>query len=573
MPASPPSSSPTNGRPTKITKMDDSIDVVHAVTGTAPVPSYRPDAKTRRYDRQLRLWASAGQRSLEQARVLLVGSDATGCQALKNLVLPGIAHFTILSNKTTTPKDVATNFFLQPESAGVNIAEESVKFLKELNPSVEGTAKSDDPAALIASDPEFFLSFTLIITSNVEPSLELQIADLLWQTSANSEGSDIPLIAIRNSGFVGRVEVQLREHSVVDTHPDTSHTLRLDQPFPALEQHARSLDFSTMDSMEHSHIPWVVLLVRAASLWRESHDGKLPETSEEKTQFKEQLKKEKSKGDEENYDEALAQAYRVWMKSGVPWETQQLLEDESVKTISAGSRNLQILLHTLGKYIIPAPHLPPTSPALPDMHSSTTSYVALQNMYKAQYQADLATFKGLLAGVLQSVGLAEDVIPDEEIEGFVKNVGGVGVIKGKALRESKEGKGLLLEQIDEFDEETESAACFGMYLALLASERFFIANGRWPGVVPDQDMAEDSRDVEEILKGIVPASKKELPDVWVNAIAEVTRGGFSTLPTTAAFIGGVVAQEAIKLVTNQYTPLDNTVVINLVKSELAKFKF
>jgi molybdopterin/thiamine biosynthesis adenylyltransferase len=36
-----------------------------------------------------KLWASAGQRSLETARILLIGSDATGCQALKNLVLPG----------------------------------------------------------------------------------------------------------------------------------------------------------------------------------------------------------------------------------------------------------------------------------------------------------------------------------------------------------------------------------------------------------------------------------------------------------------------------------------------------
>lgn len=35
------------------------------------------------------LWASAGQRSLESARILLVGHDAVGCQALKNLVLPG----------------------------------------------------------------------------------------------------------------------------------------------------------------------------------------------------------------------------------------------------------------------------------------------------------------------------------------------------------------------------------------------------------------------------------------------------------------------------------------------------
>jgi hypothetical protein len=36
-----------------------------------------------------RLWASSGQKSLEEANVLLVGCDAAGCQALKNLVLPG----------------------------------------------------------------------------------------------------------------------------------------------------------------------------------------------------------------------------------------------------------------------------------------------------------------------------------------------------------------------------------------------------------------------------------------------------------------------------------------------------
>lgn len=47
------------------------------------------------------------------------------------------------------------------------------------------------------------------------------------------------------------------------------------------------------------------------------HGGKLPETSEEKAEFKEKLKAEKIKGDEENYDEALAQAYRVWIKSEV----------------------------------------------------------------------------------------------------------------------------------------------------------------------------------------------------------------------------------------------------------------
>lgn len=159
----PPSSPPTPARPTKIAKMDDAIDISDATTGLAvassvvssratPVPglvdapsashtSGRPDAKARRYDRQLRLWASAGQRSLESARILLVGHDATGCQTLKNLVLPGgegggcylltagIQHFTILSDATTTPADVGTNFFLEPSSVGKPIAQEEVRWV------------------------------------------------------------------------------------------------------------------------------------------------------------------------------------------------------------------------------------------------------------------------------------------------------------------------------------------------------------------------------------------------------------------------------------------------------------
>jgi len=63
-----------------------------------------------------------------------------------------------------------------------------------------------------------------------------------------------------------------------------------------------------------------------------------------------------------------------------------------------------------------------------------------------------------------------------------------------------------------------------------------------------------------------------LPEEVVECIAEVVRGGFGTLPTTAAFLGGVVAQEAIKLVTAQYTPLDNTCLVDLIESKIEKWK-
>ena len=56
---------------------------------------------------------------------------------------------------------------------------------------------------------------------------------------------------------------------VVDTHPDTTHTLRIDQPFAELESYARKFDLDGMDSMEHSHIPYLVLLVRALCDWKD----------------------------------------------------------------------------------------------------------------------------------------------------------------------------------------------------------------------------------------------------------------------------------------------------------------
>ena len=45
-------------------------------------------------------------------------------------------------------------------------------------------------------------------------------------------------------------------------------SLRLDKPFPALLEHARSLDFENMDVTDHGHIPYAVILVRAIDDWK-----------------------------------------------------------------------------------------------------------------------------------------------------------------------------------------------------------------------------------------------------------------------------------------------------------------
>jgi len=69
----------------------------------------------------------------------------------------------------------------------------------------------------------------MIVASNLPPSIESQIGDSLWEgklqsclerfrtgsdviASSIAGGPDIPLVLIRSSGFIGRIEIQVREH-------------------------------------------------------------------------------------------------------------------------------------------------------------------------------------------------------------------------------------------------------------------------------------------------------------------------------------------------------------------------
>lgn len=125
------------------------------MTDTFPGALVGPSSKERKYDRQLRLWAASGQQALEESRVLLVNSDGSwgnqstgasgvvGVETLKNLVLPGIGGFTIVDPAIVTEPDLGVNFFLEEASLGKSRAEVTCRLLRELNPDVEGSFRSE----------------------------------------------------------------------------------------------------------------------------------------------------------------------------------------------------------------------------------------------------------------------------------------------------------------------------------------------------------------------------------------------------------------------------------------------
>jgi hypothetical protein len=56
---------------------------------------------------------------------------------------------------------------------------------------------------------------------------------------------------------------------VVETHPEDVVDLRLDAPWPELQKLASTLNFEDMDSFEHGHVPYILILLKILEQWKE----------------------------------------------------------------------------------------------------------------------------------------------------------------------------------------------------------------------------------------------------------------------------------------------------------------
>jgi len=145
------------------------------------------------------------------------------------------------------------------------------------------------------------------------------------------------------------------------------------------------------------------------------HNGLPPQTYAEKQEFKSKLNAQKRTADEENFEEAVAQAYRAWTPTATPPHLVELFAD-----VTAPSTPFGQLLAALRSFSEQPPHVFPLSATLPDMKSDTESYVRLQNLYRTQAAEDRERFRSLL----------RDPVEPELVDLFVKNTHGVQLLKG-----------------------------------------------------------------------------------------------------------------------------------------------
>lgn len=525
--------------------------------GLTPPPIQAPTAKEKKYDRQLRLWAAAGQKALEESHILLVvgnengsNSSVAGAETLKNLVLPGIAQFTIADSAVVTEADLGINFFLESSSLGKNRAEETVKFLVELNPDTQGNAITK-PVAEWLSESSRSSNYNLILICG--PVTESVVKALAERALTEST----PVIYINSVGFYSTFSIQLpAEFPIVDTHPDpdTTQDLRLLAPWAELRAAEKELgDITQLSDHDHGHIPWLLLLLHYLEEWKQSHDGHYPSSFKEKTQFRDlvdsKARTDNPEGGEENFDEACAAVLKSISPPSVGSGCREMFAMSACINLAPESANFWVIANAIKQFyqrhsVLPLPG------GLPDMKSTSAGYIKLQTLYKSKARADVAEVAGTVRELERSLGRSSQIAAGE-IEQFCKNAAFVRVLTNASEQVLPE---LRLQQSD-----SKSLAKLPSMLKNYdtISQVFLAMNID----SISQDTLSELKALEDEIEGGTLEERIDL------TIQDIKRCEGAELHNTSSLTGGMVAQEAIKLITRQYVPVDGTVVWDGTKSK------
>ncbi|ORY18302.1 hypothetical protein BCR34DRAFT_621443 [Clohesyomyces aquaticus] len=553
-----------------------------------PPPVQGPTAKEKKYDRQLRLWGATGQRALEESHILLInnGPGVVGLETLKNLVLPGVGNFTILDSAVVSEADLGVNFFLEEEHVGGSRAEHTCNLLKELNPDVEGYFVSE-PVESFLTNPDSLKPYTLIIVAApIRP-------ELLARLSEHASASSIPLFYIHSVGFYSHFSIHLPpSFPIVDTHPDpeTTSDLRLLRPWPELVQFAeeKTKDLDNMAPDDHGHVPYVCLLLYYLKGWKKSHSGQPPQNYKEKTAFRDLVKNSARTnspgGGEENYDEAVAAVLKSLNPPEPSSAVKELFKDPECLLVKEGASAFWIIAHAVSLFYTKYGVLPLPG-SVPDMKARSADYIELQNVYKSKARRDVTEVTESVRFLERSIKRSTQ-IEEKDIEAFCKNAAHIKLVRGRPFHVMNAGKTVqwgerakALAQNLTFQD-----SLIPLYIAFLAYDTFTVSHEkdgldnppRTPG---DTDTDADVEQVtgiafkiaDDLIKeagASIEESEYSEMKTWVGEyVQELLRAGGSELHNIAALTGGLVSQEVIKVVTEQYVPVDNTCIFDGVKSK------
>jgi len=515
-----------------------------------------PNHHDQKYDRQLRLWGSHGQKRLEETNICLIGGTAVGTETLKNLILPGLGKFAVVDKQIVSNADLGRSFFVEHNDVGKKRAEVTTRLLRELNPDCKEGIAIDKSVEELISVPSFFDSFNIVVATGVEEGPLLKLASICWE-------KNILFAIVDIYGLLGYIRLQVKEHTVVESHPEFSlPDLRISAPFEGLVKYSNSLNPDEMNSAQHSHIPFPILLLKALDIWKKEHGGKPPSSSKEKDEFKRFVTTLSWSPKEVNFQEAYQNAHLASIPVKVPDEVQNILDDNKAKNLTKESTHFWILASALSEFVKNNGNALPLSGAIPDMTALTQYYIDLQNVYNTQAAAHVEAVTKHVHAILIKLGKPTDEISEEEIKRFCKNAGFLCCIRHSQLEKEYNATA------DTFPKDALEGDWQGngpWYLVYRAAQRYRQIHNKFPG---PNDFAQYKQTLSDLLKQLGVSEDFVSND----HVKEILRAENAKLHTLAAIMGGIASQEIIKLITLQWVPLDNSYIYNGLHSTSSSYK-
>ncbi|RKP37520.1 hypothetical protein BJ085DRAFT_19827 [Dimargaris cristalligena] len=331
--------------------------------------------KTRRYDRQLRLWKAHGQARLEAAHICLLNGTATGSETLKNLVLPGIGAFTIVDHRLVAETDTGCNFFVTKSDIGQPRGKAIVEHLKGLNEEVSGRWVNQNPETILDKDSSFSVSdYSLIIATQCS-------SEMLIRLAANCQEVGVPLVVCETAGFIGYLRIQIQEHTIIESYSGPNEDLRLDRPFPTLTEFVQKFDLNDPDSMAHGQIPYIVILLQYYQAWQRNNPEAPSMTLKEKKVIREAITRAMRHPDEENFEEAAKNVLWALNTTQIPPPVREILENPRCDQLTENSPDFWVLARAMRDFVQQeGDGMLPLSGHVSDMKTDTANFVAIQSL-------------------------------------------------------------------------------------------------------------------------------------------------------------------------------------------------
>lgn len=543
-----------------------------------------------RYDRQIRLWGQHGQNRCSNARVCLINADSLGTEVLRGLCLAGIGAFTILDSHKLAQEDVGC-LFLPQNCTGKLRAEAVRQMLIDINDEVGGeihpletylphfteTKLDSDVPGDFTIHSEFWQQFSCVVASGFLYIDQLnRLSKICWSTKT-------PLIVCKSVGFFGLMTSQIKEHLVIETHPDNVlPDFSLDKPFPDLKQYFDSIDIESDSELDKiGRYPYVVILYKYLKKWQIDGDHKadqLPASLGQKQELRRMIDDGRKKlcrrkaaiGEPteqvvdssilfENFLEA-SKAVNSCMRAAstsIPSSVSAIFNHPKIYQRGAAQSESRfwLVIKALKDFVFDENFGKlPVSGFIPDMTSSSEEYLRLQTIYSKKARQDIDSVFELAQSYLNSSSNSPGSSLFDETKLICKNIRDLQLVTTAPIYD---GYDLKFHNPKEDEEEDEFVT---LGLCLKALDLFFSTYGRQPGC-QDDHMETDVNKLKDCVKQLLGKTANRLKTLDQN-LYEICRYGGIELHATSAFLGGCIAQEVIKIVTNQYVPVDDTLVYN-----------